>query len=98
MKSIKNNLSKKEIKHLSWLAKIKLTKEEEDLFSKQLNDILSYFQKIDEANVEDLSPTYHVVDITNVFRLDKPKKPNPEQILKNVPKLKGKYVKAPRIT
>ncbi len=94
---IEKNISKKEIKHLSWLAKIELTKEEEDLFSKQLNEILSYFQKIDEANVEDLPPTYHVIDISNILRSDKPKPPKPDQALKNVPKLKGRYVKAPRI-
>jgi aspartyl-tRNA(Asn)/glutamyl-tRNA(Gln) amidotransferase subunit C len=94
---IEKSLSKKEIKHLSWLAKIELTKQEEDLFSNQLNDILSYFQKIDEANVQDLPPTYHVIDISNVLRSDKSRPPNPEQALKNVPKLKGRYVKAPRI-
>ena len=94
---IEKNLSKKEIKHLSWLAKIELTKQEEDLFSNQLNDILSYFQKIDEANVEDLPPTYHVIDISNVLRSDESRPPNSEQALKNVPRLKGRYVKAPRI-
>ncbi len=97
MKNIEKHLSKKKIKHLSWLAKIELSKKEEELFSEQLNDILSYFQKIDEAQVEDLPPTYHVIDITNVFRSDVPKQQNPDEALKNVPKLKGKYVKAPRI-
>jgi aspartyl-tRNA(Asn)/glutamyl-tRNA(Gln) amidotransferase subunit C len=97
MKENSNKISKKEIKHLSWLAKIELSKEEEELFSKQLNDILSYFRKIDEADVEKLSPTQHVVELINVMRVDKPEASASDEILRNVPKIKGRYVKAPRI-
>ncbi len=97
MKSIKESLSKKEIRHLSWLVKVKLSEEEEELFNEQLNDILSYFKEIDEANVEELPPTYHVIEINNVLRPDEPKPDCSADVLKNVPKLKGRYVKAPRI-
>jgi len=97
MKHAKESLSKKQIKHLSWLTKVELSKEEEELFNDQLNDILSYFKKIDEAKVEELPPTYHVIEINNVLRPDEPKPDCSGEVLKNVPKLKGKYIKAPRI-
>ena len=97
MKQNSEKISKKEIKHLSWLAKIELSKEEEELFSKQLNDILSYFNKIDEADVEKLSPTHHVVELINVMRADEPESSASDEILRNIPKMKGRYVKAPRI-
>lgn len=97
MKENSEKISKKEIKHLSWLAKIELSQEEEELFSKQLNDILSYFKKIDEADVEKLLPTHHVIELINVMRVDEPEPSAPDEILRNVPKIKGRYVKAPRI-
>lgn len=97
MKHSKESISKKEIKHLSWLAKIELSKEEEELFRKQVNDILSYFKKIDKANVEELPPTHHVVELTNVLRTDEAKSTSSDEIMKNVPRIKGRYVKAPRI-
>ncbi len=97
MKQNNEKISKKEIKHLSWLAKIELSKEEEELFSKQLNEILSYFKKIDEADVEKLLPTHHVVELINVMRADEPESITSDEVLKNVPKIKGRYVKAPKI-
>lgn len=97
MKKDKESLSKKKILHLSWLAKIELSEEEVELFSKQLNEILSYFKKIDKAKVEELPPTYHVIELNNVLRQDEPAIECSEEILKTVPKLKGRYVKAPRI-
>ncbi len=97
MKKEKESLSKKNIMHLSWLTKVELSEEEAEIFSKQLNEILSYFKKIDKAKVEELPPTYHVIELSNILRQDDPAIKSSEDILRTVPKLKGRYVKAPRI-
>lgn len=91
------NLSQDKVQHLAWLARIELSKKEEDLFAHQLNDILEYFRKIDEPSTEDVPPTYHVFDLTNVWRSDEVRSFSSEKILRNTPQVKDKYVKGPRM-
>lgn len=79
------------------LAKLEVSKDEEEIFLKHLDQILSYFKKIDEVNTEGIPPTYHVIDITNVFRKDEVKPFPPDEIIKNAPKTKGKHIKTARI-
>lgn len=90
-------ISRKEIKHIAWLAKVDLTKKEEEFFTKQLNQILNYFRKIDEVDTKGAPPTYHVVELTNVLRPDEVKPSKPSKVIQNVPESKSGYVKAPRI-
>ena len=93
-----HHLSKKEVEHIAWLAHIKLSDEEKALFTEQFNDILEYFNKIDELDTEAVEPTYHVLDLENVSRKDEviPSLPTKEA-LKKVPKKEKKFIKAPRI-
>ncbi|MCP8321568.1 MAG: Asp-tRNA(Asn)/Glu-tRNA(Gln) amidotransferase subunit GatC [archaeon] len=90
-------MSKKEIEHIAWLARIEISKKELELFSKQLNDILAYFAKIDEVDTENIPPSYHVLDLVNVFRKDDVKPSLPEEIFQITPQTKEKFVKAPRM-
>ncbi|MEM2904977.1 MAG: Asp-tRNA(Asn)/Glu-tRNA(Gln) amidotransferase subunit GatC [Candidatus Bathyarchaeia archaeon] len=86
-----------QIEHLAWLARIELTKTEKALFSKQLGEIIAYFSKVDEVDTEGVEPTYHVLDMANVFRPDEPRPTDVEPILRNVPERKDTFVKAPRM-
>jgi len=91
-------ISKQEIEHITWLARIELAEEEKSLFTKQSNDILEYFRKIDEANTEGIEPTYHVLDIDNIYREDKVQQSIPkEDALKNAPKKEESFFKSPRM-
>lgn len=92
------HLSKKDIEHVAWLAHIELTEKEKTLFTEQFNDILDYFKKIDEVDTEGIEPTYHVLEINNVFRRDEiAPSLSTEEALKNAPKKEKKFFKAPRI-
>ena len=92
------HLSKKEVEHVAWLAHIELSNEEKELFTEQFNGILDYFKKIDEIDTEGVEPTYHVLDLSNVSRKDKPIPPlTTEEALKNAPRKDRKFIKAPRI-
>jgi aspartyl-tRNA(Asn)/glutamyl-tRNA(Gln) amidotransferase subunit C len=94
----KNHLSKKEVEHVAWLAHIELSDKEKLLFTKQFNEILDYFKKIDEVDTEGVEPTYHVLDLENVSRKDKTKPSLPtKEALRNAPKKEKKFIKAPRI-
>lgn len=59
-----------DIKHVAKLANLTLTPEEEKKFDSQLNNILSYVEKIDEVNVADVTPTSQVTGLENVTRND----------------------------
>ena len=42
-------LSKKEVEHIAWLAHLEISEKEKVLFTEQFNEILDYFNKIDEV-------------------------------------------------
>ena len=90
-------ITKKNIENISWLARIKLTEEEKENFTKQLNSILDYFKTLDEVEA-DVPPTHHVVGLTNVFRDDVVEKSiSQDDALSNAPKKERGYFKGPRI-
>ncbi|MBS7610996.1 Asp-tRNA(Asn)/Glu-tRNA(Gln) amidotransferase subunit GatC [Candidatus Bathyarchaeota archaeon] len=93
----KKSITAKDIRHLAWLAKLDLSKKEEETFRSQLSKILEYFSKIDEANTEGLPPTFHVVEQYNIFREDEPCQFPSDLVLQNPPKKKGRFIKAARI-
>ncbi|MCW4000859.1 MAG: Asp-tRNA(Asn)/Glu-tRNA(Gln) amidotransferase subunit GatC [Candidatus Bathyarchaeota archaeon] len=89
--------AKPQIKHLSWLARIELTEQEEQLFASQLSDILDLFKKIEKIPLDEVPPTYHALELTNVWRADVVEPSMSDEILKRAPQLKNRYVKAPRM-
>jgi aspartyl-tRNA(Asn)/glutamyl-tRNA(Gln) amidotransferase subunit C len=94
----RRHLSKKEVEHIAWLAHIELSEKEKDLFTQQFNDILDYFKKIDKVDTRGVQPTYHVLNLMNVYREDEASPTlTTEEALKNTPKKEKKFLKAPRI-
>lgn len=94
----KRHISKKEVEHVAWLARLELSEEEKELYTQQFNDILDYFQKLNELDTEGVPPTLHVFELVNVFRKDDVKLSlPPEEALANAPKKKGRFFEAPRI-
>jgi aspartyl-tRNA(Asn)/glutamyl-tRNA(Gln) amidotransferase subunit C len=91
-------LSKEQVEHVAWLARIELTEDEKEAFTKQLNEILDYFKKIDEIDTSNIEPTFHVLDLVNVLRDDKVEPSLPkEEALKNAPQREDSFIKAPKI-
>jgi aspartyl-tRNA(Asn)/glutamyl-tRNA(Gln) amidotransferase subunit C len=92
------HISKEEIEHIANLACIELSEEEKETYTKQFNDILSYFNVINRVDTENVPPTYHALDLVNVHRSDKVTPSLPlEAVLKNTPKHERRFIKAPRI-
>jgi aspartyl-tRNA(Asn)/glutamyl-tRNA(Gln) amidotransferase subunit C len=97
MVPVKNKISEKQVKHMAWLARIELSKKEQELLTEQLNRILVYFSKMDEVKTVNIRPAHHVLDLTNVFREDQTESFPSEEILRKVPMKKDRWIKAPRI-
>ncbi len=94
----KRHISREDVEHVAWLARIELSEEEKPLFTEQFNQILDFFKKIDEVDTEEVPPTYHVLDLVNVYRRDEiGPSLSTEEALKNAPKGEKRFFKAPRI-
>ena len=94
----KRHISKEEVEHVAWLARIELSEEDKDLFTKQFNEIIDYFKKIYAVDTKGVPPTHHVLGLVNIYREDKvlPSLPAKE-VLKNAPKKERRFFRAPRI-
>lgn len=92
------HVSLKDVEHIALLAHINLSEEEKNSFTKQLNQILDYFGKIDEVDTKDVQPTFNVFEVSNVFREDTPKPSLKSKLaLSNAPEKEKGYFKTKRI-
>ncbi|MCQ5336608.1 MAG: Asp-tRNA(Asn)/Glu-tRNA(Gln) amidotransferase subunit GatC [Candidatus Methanomethylicia archaeon] len=91
-------ISKDRLEKLAWLVKIKLEENEKEEFLNQLNKILEAFKIVDELSLENIEPTYHVMEIVNVFREDEVRPSlSQEEALSTAKKVKDGYFVAPKI-
>ncbi len=63
-------LTREEVLHVAKLARLSLRPEEMEVFTRQLNDILAYVEKLQELDTEGVPPLAHVIPMFNVFRED----------------------------
>ncbi|MHA1914392.1 MAG: Asp-tRNA(Asn)/Glu-tRNA(Gln) amidotransferase subunit GatC [Promethearchaeota archaeon] len=95
----KEDFSKETIDHLSKLALIDLSDEEKEKLSKQLGEILKYFEKLNDLDTSKVKPTTHPIDgLKNVFREDEPwESLTNEEATQNSEHKQDGFFKAPRI-
>ncbi len=88
-------LSKQEVEHIAKLARIELTSEEEEKFSKELSSILDYVGQLNELDTTKVKPTARVTKEVNVWREDKIQECqiSADDLLKNAPELQDNYIK-----
>ena len=91
-------VSRKDVEYVAKLARIELTEDEKDTLTSQLSSILGHIEKLNELDIEGVEPTFHVLDVTNVFREDEVRPSLPtEETLKNAPARDGDFFKVPKI-
>lgn len=84
--------------HLARLARLSLTGEENDLFGKQLDSILTYMEKLNELDTTQVEPTSHVLSLNNVMREDAPAPSlKREESLMNAPDHTEQFYRVPKI-
>ncbi len=86
------------VRHIGKLSRIELTDEQVTTFSRQLADILSYFNKLQELDTENIEPMAHASGLTNVLAEDIVQ-PSlmPDQALANAPARDGDFFKVPKV-
>jgi aspartyl-tRNA(Asn)/glutamyl-tRNA(Gln) amidotransferase subunit C len=87
-----------DIDKLAMLARIHLTEEEKSAFAGQVSDILGFFQKLQEVDVEGIEPMAHPFEATAPLREDVPVTPwEPSRALKNAPASRNDQVIVPKV-
>jgi len=92
-------LSREEVLKLAHLARLELSNEEVDKFSREISAILDYVEQLQKADVKGLEPTYQVTGLKNVMREDviKDYGPGAKELLKNAPALEKGHFKVKRM-
>ena len=91
-------ISAEQVKHVANLARLAITEEETEKFTKQLDAIITFAEQLNELDTENVEPTSHVLEMKNVVREDSPKPGLPrEEVLKNAPEHQNGQIKVPAI-
>ena len=92
------SISKAQVQHVAFLARLRLRDEEVELYTRDLASILGYVNKLHELEMEGVEPMAHVLPLENVLREDEPRPGLPrEAALANAPEVADGQVKVPRI-
>jgi aspartyl-tRNA(Asn)/glutamyl-tRNA(Gln) amidotransferase subunit C len=91
-------VTKKDVEKIAELARLKFSEEELENFTPQMNEILSYMDKLNELDTENVKPLSHPVEQTNIFREDE-LKPSilTKDALKNAPSKDEYHFKVPKV-
>ena len=91
-------ISKKDVEHVAKLARIEITEEEKEKFTKQLDDIIKYVEQLNEVDTTGVEPMAHAYPLFNVVREDEAKYAcTRQELLKNAPQEEDSFFKVPKI-
>lgn len=91
-------LTPEEVEHVALLARLRLTDEERERFTTQLNSILEHFEQLEQIDTSDVPPMSHAVPMSNVLRKDEPGESlTPEEALQNAPGEARDCFQVPRV-
>lgn len=65
-----SSLTQDQVRHIAKLARLTLTDDQAERFSKELSSILNYIEQLQEVDTENVEPLAHVTGMTNSFRAD----------------------------
>ena len=90
--------NKMDIKYIAQLAKIRLTKKQEQEFSKEMSKILVFVEKLNKSDTSKISSFTHIASFGNIFREDEilPSL-SQKEVLDLAPKKEGSFIKVPKI-
>lgn len=91
-------ITKEQVEHVAKLARLALTDEEKELYTKQLSKILDYIDQLNEVNTEGVEPMTQPIPKVNVMREDIVRKIfDKDSVLKNAPHEEYGFFRVPKI-
>lgn len=87
-----------DVKHVAKLARLELTEEEINKYSKQLGEILKYVEQMNEVDTTGVEPMPHAIPVYNVMREDVVKyEQTKEELMANAPYDEDGFFRVPKI-
>jgi aspartyl-tRNA(Asn)/glutamyl-tRNA(Gln) amidotransferase subunit C len=91
-------LSRSDVEHVAYLARLGLSEDEVTLFGTQLNHILEQYAVLSELDTQDIAPTAQVIELEGVLRDDRIGPGlSVGEALANAPERSGDYFVVPAI-
>ena len=96
--AMKEILDEQTVRHVARLARLKLSDDDLADVREQLSRILAYVDLLNELNTDDVEPTAHPLEITNVFREDSVGKSwTADAALSQAPQRQNGFFQVPRV-
>ena len=91
-------LTREDVRQVAMLARLQLTRAEEERLTEQLDHILEYVGKLNQLDTSGTEPFTHAVGMTIAMREDKvTNEPNAEVLLANAPAQENNFFQVPKI-
>jgi len=91
-------LSRSDVEHVAYLARLGMSVEELDRLEGQLNQILEQYMKLAELDTDAIAPTAQTIELENILRDDVVTPSLPAApVLANAPQRSGDFIVVPPI-
>ncbi|HAH32867.1 MAG TPA: Asp-tRNA(Asn)/Glu-tRNA(Gln) amidotransferase subunit GatB [Elusimicrobia bacterium] len=91
-------IEKQDVEYIAELSRLELTGDEKELYSLQLDNILSWMEELNKTDTSKVEPTAHILGLENVLRPDISELfQDREAILKNAPQRESDFIKVPKV-
>jgi aspartyl-tRNA(Asn)/glutamyl-tRNA(Gln) amidotransferase subunit C len=91
-------LTPEQVEHVALLGRLRLSEEERERFTTQLNSILEHFEQLQQLDTSGVPPMSHAVEMSNVLREDEPADPlASKEALSNAPDQARDCFRVPRV-
>ncbi|MGX7069521.1 Asp-tRNA(Asn)/Glu-tRNA(Gln) amidotransferase subunit GatC [Gemella bergeri] len=91
-------ITKEQVEHIAHLSRLEIQANEVDGIIEKLEQVVDLFNELNNVDTNNVKPTYHVLDLVNVFREDTAEQGiNREDVLKNSKETEAGQFKVPTI-
>ena len=91
-------ISLSDVRKVAQLARLELPEDQMETYTKQLEEILSYVDQLQEIDTENIPPTTRAVEVVNAMREDIVKvNCSREDLLNQAPHREGDFFRVPKI-
>jgi len=91
-------VTKEAIEHIANLARLNISEVEKEKLTLEMENIISYMDKLNELDTTDVKPMEHVIPMQNIFREDVVTGSfEREKLMKNAPSYENGCYKVPRV-
>ena len=88
----------RDVEHVATLARLSFSEEQKRKLTKELNEILSYMEQLNQVDTTAVSPLAQVIELNNVFRGDELKPGlTQQQALQNAPSRTREFFRVPKV-